>query len=61
MFEMFVSTIKDIAVNSGFANISWQQAVMLIVSCVLLYLAIVKQFEPLLLLPIAFGDRKSVV
>ncbi|MCI8442455.1 MAG: sodium ion-translocating decarboxylase subunit beta [Provencibacterium sp.] len=55
MFEMFVSTIKDIAVNSGFANISWQQAVMLIVSCVLLYLAIVKQFEPLLLLPIAFG------
>ena len=29
--------------------------VMLVVSCVLLYLAIVKQFEPLLLLPIAFG------
>lgn len=55
MFEMFVGTLKDIAVNSGFANISWQQAVMLIVSCVLLYLAIVKQFEPLLLLPIAFG------
>ena len=29
--------------------------IMLVVSCVLLYLAIVKQFEPLLLLPIAFG------
>ncbi|MCI8623001.1 MAG: sodium ion-translocating decarboxylase subunit beta [Provencibacterium sp.] len=55
MFEMFVGTLKDIAVNSGFANITWQQAVMLLVSCFLIYLAIVKQFEPLLLLPIAFG------
>ena len=55
MFEMFIDTLKSIAVNSGFANISWQQAVMILVSCVLLYLAIVKQFEPLLLLPIAFG------
>jgi oxaloacetate decarboxylase beta subunit len=34
---------------------SWQNAVMLVVSGVLMYLAIVKQFEPLLLLPIAFG------
>ena len=55
MFEMFIDTLKNIAFNSGFANISWQQAVMILVSCVLLYLAIVKQFEPLLLLPIAFG------
>ncbi len=39
----------------GFASITWQQAVMLIVSCVLIYLALVKGFEPLLLLPIAFG------
>jgi len=41
--------------DSGFANLSWQQVVMLLVSFVLMYLAIVKQFEPLLLLPIAFG------
>ena len=41
--------------GTGFANISWQQAVMILVSFVLMYLAIVKKFEPLLLLPIAFG------
>ena len=39
---------------SGIVN-DWRVLVMLIISCVLLYLAIVKQFEPLLLLPIAFG------
>ena len=43
--------------QSGFSGIinDWRVLVMLIISCVLLYLAIVKQFEPLLLLPIAFG------
>lgn len=45
----------DLAMSTGFANISIQQVIMLLVSFVLLYLAIVKQFEPLLLLPIAFG------
>ena len=39
----------------GILTITWQQAVMIIISCVLLYLAIVKEFEPMLLLPIAFG------
>ena len=39
---------------SGFAD-DWRYAVMLLVSFVLLYLAIVKKFEPLLLMPIAFG------
>lgn len=41
--------------ESGFAALTWREVVMLIVSCVLLYLAIKKKFEPLLLLPIAFG------
>lgn len=41
--------------SMGFAAITWQQAVMLGISCVLIYLALVKGFEPLLLLPIAFG------
>ena len=49
--------------NSGFARIfsgfisdmTWQNAVMLAISCLLLYLAIVKKFEPLLLCGIAFG------
>ncbi|WP_334294184.1 sodium ion-translocating decarboxylase subunit beta [Romboutsia weinsteinii] len=39
----------------GIVNITWQQVVMIIIACVLLYLAIAKGFEPLLLVPIAFG------
>ena len=45
--------------ESGFARFfegdNWKQLVMIAIACVLLYLAIVKKFEPLLLLPIAFG------
>lgn len=40
---------------ANFAGYGWQNLVMIAVSCVLIYLAIVKGFEPLLLLPIAFG------
>ncbi len=50
-----LDTLKNLAMSSGIANIQWQQAVMIVVACVLLYLAIKKEFEPLLLLPIAFG------
>ena len=39
----------------GFIQMTWQQGVMLLVSFILLYLAIHKKYEPLLLLPIAFG------
>ena len=39
----------------GFADGGWQNLVMLIIACVLLYLGIVKKFEPLLLVGIAFG------
>ncbi len=39
----------------GFMQLTWQQALMLLISFFLLYLAIKKQYEPLLLLPIAFG------
>ena len=54
------TNIAEIFANSGWAQIffaegGWKYAVMLAVACVLLYLAIVKQFEPLLLLPIGFG------
>ena len=51
----FLGIIRDILANSGYATMEWQQLVMIIISFVLLYMAIVKQFEPLLLLPIAFG------
>ena len=54
------TNIAEIFAKSGWAQIfftegGWKYAFMLAVACVLLYLAIVKQFEPLLLLPIGFG------
>jgi len=41
--------------QTGFSMTTWQSALMVLIACILFYLAIVKQFEPLLLLPIAFG------
>ena len=49
--EMFLNLWRE----SGIANGHWSNYVMILVSFVLFYLAIVKKFEPLLLLPIAFG------
>ncbi len=46
---------EELFKSFGFMNGTWQNYVMLAVSIVLFYLAIVKKFEPLLLLPIAFG------
>ena len=43
------------ALSTGFMDGGWQNLVMIIIACVLLYLAIVKKFEPLLLVGIAFG------
>ncbi|MDO5401309.1 MAG: sodium ion-translocating decarboxylase subunit beta [Eubacteriales bacterium] len=43
------------AIIAGFGDGGWQQLAMLIIACVLLYLGIVKKFEPLLLVGIAFG------
>lgn len=51
----FFSVLEGLLLESGFVALTWQEAVMILVSCVLVYLAIVKKFEPLLLLPIAFG------
>ena len=50
-FEIIAETLRQ----SGFAAMTWQQGIMILISFALLYCAIVKQFEPLLLLPIAFG------
>lgn len=55
MFQEFLNAITGILKSSGFASSTWQNYVMIGIACVLLYLAIKKQFEPLLLLPIAFG------
>lgn len=52
---MIFEIVKGIWASSGFAALGWQNAVMIVCSFVFLYLAIVKKFEPLLLVPIAFG------
>ena len=52
---MLLETLQGILGESGFAALQWQNVVMFIVSFILIYLAIKKEFEPLLLLPIAFG------
>ncbi len=53
----FLDAVTGIMQESGFAGLIQNPGylVMIVIACVLLYLAIVKQFEPLLLLPIAFG------
>ena len=51
----FLEVMKALLQQSGFAALTIQNVIMFIVSFLLLYCAIAKKFEPLLLLPIAFG------
>lgn len=51
----FIDVLQKLFAESGFANFTWENGVMFLISFVLIYLAIHKKFEPLLLLPIAFG------
>ena len=67
MFQNIIDSIVSFMGNTGIAALiesfksggSFLEVIgtplMIIIACVLLYLAIVKQFEPLLLMPIAFG------
>ena len=48
-------TLLNLAHQTAFFNLTWGNYVMIAVACVFLYLAIKKGYEPLLLLPIAFG------
>lgn len=50
-----LDALKGLVESSGFANIDWKQILMIAVALLLIYLAIVKKFEPLLLLPISVG------
>ena len=52
--DTLMGLVKDSGLYALF-TMYWKNGIMILVSCVLLYLAIVKKFEPLLLLPIAFG------
>ena len=52
---MFIEVISDFYKSTGFFIMEYGQVIMLLISFVLLYLALAKGFEPLLLIPIAFG------
>ena len=52
---MFIDALLNLWESSGLANMDWRNLVMICLSFLLIYLAIGKKFEPLLLLPIAFG------
>ncbi len=55
ILQGFADAVVGIFEGSGLSTLNWQNYVMIGISIVLLYLAIKKQYEPLLLLPIAFG------
>ncbi len=55
ILQGFVDAVVGIFSSSGLTALNWQNYVMIGISFILLYLAIKKQYEPLLLLPIAFG------
>lgn len=50
-----VETLSHLLDQTAFANLNYKNFIMIVVACVFLYLAIKKGFEPLLLVPIAFG------
>ena len=50
-----MQTIIELLESSGFAHLTWGNGVMFLVAGVLIYLAITKHYEPLLLIPIGFG------
>ena len=53
---MVFESLKGLWQTSGFANLTdYRQVIMIVLACVLLYLGIVRKFEPLLLVGIAFG------
>ena len=52
----FMRALVSVWTDSGFAALTIENVIMILVGLVLLYLAIAKEYEPLLLMPIAFGD-----
>lgn len=50
-----IDTISNLLHQTAFFNLTWGNYIMIAVACVFLYLAIKKEYEPLLLVPIAFG------
>ena len=52
---MFADAMNNVWSASGFGSLTWRHIIMIVIAFVLIYLAIARKFEPLLLLPIAFG------
>ena len=59
MLADILNSLQTLWGTSGLANFTWGQVVMIAVCLVILWLGIVKQFEPLLLIPIGFGGLLS--
>ncbi|MBQ4105098.1 MAG: sodium ion-translocating decarboxylase subunit beta [Clostridia bacterium] len=55
ILQGFLDSIYGLFVDSGLMDLTWKNYAMIAIACFLLFLAIKKQYEPLLLLPIAFG------
>ncbi len=53
--DYIVTTLDNLIHQTAFFNLTWGNYLMIVIACIFLYLAIAKGFEPLLLLPIAFG------
>jgi oxaloacetate decarboxylase beta subunit len=53
--DYLMDTLSNLLAKSAFSTITYKNGIMIIVACVFLYLAIKKNYEPLLLVPIAFG------
>jgi oxaloacetate decarboxylase beta subunit len=51
--DLFNSALS--ALTQGFANLTWQSALMIMIGCILLYLGTARKIEPMLLIPIGFG------
>ena len=59
-----IETMGNLIQQTAFFNLEWGNYVMIAVACVFLYLAIAKEYEPLLLVPISFGmllDKKTEI
>ncbi|WP_043748982.1 sodium ion-translocating decarboxylase subunit beta [Imhoffiella purpurea] len=54
-----MEVMEKLWLSMGLANMEWGQLLMMAIGCVLIYLAIAKKFEPLLLVPIGFGALLS--
>ena len=53
--DKVTETLTNLAQQTAFATMSWGNVLMIVIACIFLYLAIKKGYEPLLLVPIAFG------